>query len=509
MKKYWGTIGHVGTKAFTAILTLLAVKYFIVVLGKPGYGASAYIGQISLFVMLLELGWSDACTRKLAAMRKVSTLEERRRIANGNYGVNVLLAVLSLAIMLGLGLVIPVEGANLNRTDIFLMLAMAGVNLVAYYIRNRYTVLMKVEERFDLAASNDFISSIVGVVASVALLAVWRHPAALVLGGSFLWISSGFLGWLWYRKSGLPQDRPTLDAEVIKEVIPVGLREAPSKVANIAGNSADRLIVGNTLGTGPMADLNVSGRVAEALEAILQPLIWNALPRLSHTYENEQQRFHDSSLRYTRLCLAVAIAAILVPSACSGAFLRIWLGKDAPSAGAEILLGMGIYRACVFLAFSYRTVFFAAGRPQWFTAFTVYNAILTTGLTLPFVHYFGLAGVGGMNAFIATTTMLFLPFLIRKALGKDALTGKDMAGLYASFFGGVAVCLPLYYITNHTWLASHNFLCMLLGAVWGVAVFFLWIRLRLAELPSSAEEAILSRAKLRLVGRMLGVANRS
>lgn len=248
--------------------------------------------------------------------------------------------------------------------------------------------------------------------------------------------------------------------ELMKEIVPMGLRGYPHRMAALVGRSADRIVIGG-LSRAQITNYKYGCQLPEVLSDVLSPITQTTLPELTRAHR-EPNEFSRLIARNGLLALGVGCSFILMPSAFGHCGLHLWLNRDRDDL-ESVMFCMGVYRIFELFYSSLATPFYATGQVQRLIAFSSFNALVTAFGTYFSYRWGGLIGVGLMNALIGVAQFVPLLLVVRGLAGRTFPLGGFIARCLAVIILSVGVAATVHWYVDRGILYHHEFWALLFG----------------------------------------------
>jgi O-antigen/teichoic acid export membrane protein len=407
--------------AASIVSGLIVTPIVVHALGKEQFGLWVFIGSMTVFLGLLDVGVGPAVVRFAA-------FEHGRGgdvggLASAALSVYAVLAVVTAALSVGLAWLVP---ELIDVRDDLVWPARLATLLVAGGILLRFPFglaqsLLAARQRFDVLNVGNAISLAL-YTALVAVLIRGNHGEIVLLAGLALGAALvRFLipvPWVPREFPGFRLSRSLVTRERMHELLAFSWYGLLIQIAAKIVTSTDVIVVGVVLGAEPAALYGIASRLfglGLGLGTAGTRMLFPAFSELEGRDDRERQ--HELLLAGLRvgmaLMLFVALPLVLVPDL----IIRAWVGGGfEESTWVLVLLGLSLIVHQPANVLSQYLSARARQRELSFVSLSVVAVNLTLSIVLAFTV--GLWGVALASAVtLAVETVLFVPRLVVRAGG--------------------------------------------------------------------------------------------
>ena len=321
------------SKGWAAALSLLAIPFYVRVIGIEAYGVVGLFVTISILVGFLDLGLGPTLTRELARLPlRAGALNEGRDMART---FEVACAV--VAALVGLTLVVCsvpvglhwVQAQALSESQVSHALALGGVALALQWPSNLYAAGLAGLHRLVQAGLAAIVFGTTRVALTVA--AVWSEPTLerffqAQIASALLQVLG--MRWLLWRALGPAHHRPSVRWSMIQPSLRFAGGVTGITFTSLILTQTDKLILSKTL---PLEEFGVyvlAGTLATGLYMLIGPLYSVMYPRFSalapagQEERLRQQYHHGAQIMAALITPAAAVIAVF-----SDEVIRLWTGS--------------------------------------------------------------------------------------------------------------------------------------------------------------------------------------
>ncbi len=403
-----GAILLSGVRFLSLAVNFLSVPFLLAILGEGLYGGCLFAVMLSRYFWLMDPGFSDGAQLRMYQSHHEEDRAETARVWSNHITLAFAYSFLGALLLFAVGVAIPLKDFDSSRVALF---GAAAVQFFFITLFNANQLLHSTRRQFQVVSTLNALNGVGGMVSAVVLTAIFRTPAAYVLGlavGSCAAVTYGMV----HSVRSLPREHIKfgIQSGLAREFLKVGWRNFPNRVGSVLSGTADRFLVTGTLGTIQNTHLNNSAKLSDATNDLLGSLTQTSQPELASAALKGDEAFGQALERNGRIVLAVASSFVLVPAGFAAVILTVWLGQRQPPDGEILMLGAGVYGAFQALFSLIGAAFFVRGQAHRILPFVLWNGLTTLLATIPLTHWFGLAGVAYLK--IGIQTLQWYPLLV-------------------------------------------------------------------------------------------------
>lgn len=476
-------------RTVTMLLQIVAVPYILKCLGQHDYGVVFFAISVTRYIAILDPGLSDGATLSLLRAFAPGSTADAGRLWRTS------VVTIGLHYTVG-GLLFAWIGSKLNLSEMSgvgntsLVLGAAAFSWAFMNLAFANTVYMNARGEYKRLAINNVISAVVGTAASVVLVGVFRTPVAYLIGMA-LGPAVAFLAGAWhYRSDIIVRSGSFASWTVTKEFLSLGLRNYGNRIANVLSGTADRVLLGGAVSQSLLGHYQNCTRIPEALGDLTSSVGQTTQPELSKAFLAGPESFAKSVHRNTLIAFAIGVCFILVPTAYAAPILRLWLGERAYAGGANVMLGMGVYRSLEMYLGILGMTMFVAGKAAWALPFTLWNGLVRVILTIPMARWIGLEGVALMNVGIHACQVLPATWFVAKRVAPGVPLRPHIAKLLMISGIGAAFVTVGRMVSESSFVMRHPALCIVLVPATCAAAAIATFGLRLADTPEVIQQLL-------------------
>src|SRR4051812_30685495 len=310
---------------------LLVTPIVVRSLGKHGYGAWSFIGAVTIYLSVLDLGVGPAIVRFGAEARGRRATEDLNEIASTGLAMYGAIGLVTLPIGAVLAWIVPLAAHvphNLvAETRVATLLVV--ISLALRFPLGLFNNLLIAQQRWDLQNIGSFVATVLYAVLVAALLPRFGGLVllgALTLGTTLLRLA---LPLLWLRR-GLPELRVArrhVTRARFRELTAFSSSNFLVHVSQKIVFSTDVIVVGIVLGVGPAAVYSVAAKLFSLVFGIgtaTTSLMFPAFAELEGADARDRQRaLLLSGLRAgTALMALLALPLLFIPDLLIRAWIR-------------------------------------------------------------------------------------------------------------------------------------------------------------------------------------------
>jgi O-antigen/teichoic acid export membrane protein len=337
-------IAGVASSGWTAVVGLLAMPFYIKLLGISSYGmVGIYLTLQGLFA-LLDLGFSPAVSREVARLRAMGEHERVRAVVHSM--ATIFTACGGIA-AIGLGICAPwlargwIGGGELPLSEVTLALALSALSIGARWPGTSYIGVLTGARRIDVASAVTIGSTTFANFGAVAVLVVIEPSLRAffvwqVIAGAVHSMMMRYMAWrvLGKRTSGFNWD-------AVKSIWRFTAGMAVVAGTGVIFANSDRLVLAKTSTLGQVGRYTIAVTLAGLLYRLIIPAFNVIYPKLSeqfaaHTLAEVRAFYYNS----TRLFLTLLCPAAVFLIVFARPLLAIWLNDPMLSAQTHSIVSI-------------------------------------------------------------------------------------------------------------------------------------------------------------------------
>ena len=432
--------GVYGVYAASIVSGFVVTPVVIHAIGRQEFGVWAFIGSLTIYLALLDVGVGPSIVRFGAEYRGRRSSEDINALASTGLAIYGVVGLITIPVGLVLAYVAPllVDVPESLAWSTRVATALLVLGLVVRFPLGLFSSLLVAQQRWDVANLGNAVSTVLYAVVVVLLLP--RTGGIVLLAGLTLGATLVRLGLplLWVRTE-LPElrfRRSLVTRKRVRELLAFSWQNFLLHVAAKVVFSADVIVVGIVLGVAAAALYALPAKLfalAFGLATAGTNLLYPAFAELEGADDHERQRaLLRSGLRFgVALTLVLALPFLFIP----GQLLHAWVGpgfqESAPVLailGAVLLVHQPVSLLSQFLI--------ARGKHQRLAL--VLMATVTVNVALSVVLA-SAVGIWGVALSTLVTDVIALAY-IAPALAAPA-AGLSMRVLVRDLFGPVLPAL--------------------------------------------------------------------
>jgi O-antigen/teichoic acid export membrane protein len=397
------------------LLMFAATPLFLHLLGSAVYGQWMLLLTFNGLGGLAGMGMGTAATREVAAHHGRGDLAGAAAAARSCLGVT-LAASGTVAAVIALGATAAPSAwfAGMGDMADIRFIAFAGAAMIAMeQIDTVFAGTIRGVERYDVSARLELAAKLATVLASVAMAALARSLAPIVLVVLALMVmrtlakarsASRLLGQgaLW----------PQWNRGHVRTAFAFGKWTWVQSIGAMLFATVDRLLVGSILGAVALAQYSVAVQLAQQVQTLPAAGAQVLLPRVS--------RLDSQGVSYRSMAIKVTVGVVGLASACALALIllgerimTLWVGTSiaVAVAGTLSLLAVGYALLAVNVVPHY--VLLGAGRARFVALSNLLAGVVAVAVTWFLIPRMGLAGAATGRFFYAAVTSVNILAMLR------------------------------------------------------------------------------------------------
>ncbi len=381
--------------AVSFLLPLVLVPLFVRYLGAGLYGQWIIILSVVSYLGLAELGFSQAFGNRAAETIAAGRPTELRRLVSSAFFAYAATAAALLALFAAAGLLLWTRLVGESDGAAYTAFAAAFILTACAFPLKIHTMLLRSHERVDREQSIGLWSNLIRSVAmALALLAGFKLIAIAAVHGLSV-LANGLAAYFQSARI-TPAARPRLadfSIETMRSLVKPGLAFWMLGVSHTLMFGLDNLVIGYVLGAEAVTGYAVPMRlvmVPMGLFAVGFASLW---PTVTRHYSRGNLDVLQSGFRLgVRLALLYGVASAVALWIAGPAIVEAWVGPGIFPGRATFALQLAMLVIQV-LVIPADTVLMATTRHYGYAAAAIGEGILNLGLSLWWIHLFGLPGV--------------------------------------------------------------------------------------------------------------------
>lgn len=414
-------------------MQIVAIRTYVKVLGQSSFGVFDYFTVIMAYVTLIDLGVLNAFQREVLDCVATDRRREVPAVCKLVFKLIGLAALAGIPIYAAISKWLPFGFHDVHPGDLRLFALVAWFHLAGTLLFMAMNALLTGASAFTklgiLTASNGLAVPGLGMIGAF----VFRTPEGVLIGMASGLVFTLTLGSILTKPFWSMRDAaPISTQEVQKRLFGVGIRAYPARLSASLAGSLDRVIIANVM-SGVLTTYALCFRVAQFFQELLVPIYQMMFPPISAAVVRQEADRARTIESHILAGAALGTSCALVGSGYGLSITRIWVGELLPGVAAATFW-LGMCKASDLVANITGIAHFAQGRMDRLIPFFATNMTLTALLTAPMVRWFGIGGVGAMNACLSVGLLIPLMFTVRNRVAPDLRVGR----LLLSFAGTVA-----------------------------------------------------------------------
>jgi len=330
----------------SVLAALVLTPVIVHALGKEAYGLWVFIGSITVFVQLLDLGVGPSVVRFGAHARGAQSPEEISALASVGIVVYAIIGAATVVAGVVLAVIVPylisIPHSLVEPARAATLLVVAGI--AVRFPMGLFNNLLLGQQRYDIVNLGNLVGLVVYFVTVIAILP-W-YGGIVLLAGLTLLSTVVRLGvpliWLRRELPFLRLRRALVNRLRVRELLTFSWHNFLIHLASKVAYSSDVIVVGIVLGAKAAALYGISSRIfglVLGLGSGATDLLYPAFAELEGADEQKRQRrLLLGGLRLgMALMLLLALPLVLIPDQ----LIYAWIGPGwGPSSAVLALLGM-------------------------------------------------------------------------------------------------------------------------------------------------------------------------
>lgn len=490
----------------SVVAALVLTPVIVHALGKDEYGLWVFIGSITVFVQLLDLGVGPSVVRFGAHARGAQTPEEISALASVGLVVYAIIGVATVVVGIVLAVIVPylisIPQDLVEPARAATLLVVAGI--AARFPLGLFNNLLLGQQRYDMVNLGNLVGLAVYFVLVIAILPWYGGIvllAAVTLVSTLVRLGLPLL-WLRRELPFLKLRRALVSRLRVRELLSFSWHNFLIHLASKVAYSSDVIVVGIVLGAKAAALYGIPSRIFGLVLGLgggATDLLYPAFAELEGADDPQRQRgLLLAGLRLgMALMLLLALPLILIPDQ----LIYGWIGPGwGPSSAVLALLGIVLVVHQPGQLLSQYLV--ARGYQKRLSMMLLFVVGANLALSIVLASAVGIWGVAFATVVTdAAATLVLIPRLVHGSSGPSyrALAAAAMRPVLPSLLAAALVLVVFSRLLDPRTLLALVPVGVLWVAVFGVAVWFL-------GLDGADRTAVSSRLGMRRLRRPLASA---
>lgn len=419
-------------RAFLGVLTshasavVMALAGFILVpivlryVGREEYGLWATIGQVLVYLALLDLGVGSAVVRRAAQLREnggpevVSRMVSTAMALYAVLGAVVLVSGVATTMLLPPLAVIPTERSAVAVTMLTVMIAYTAIS---FPIRVATSTLVGYQRMATVNVIN-LAGSLLTIVFSVLLLRFGVGVLALPVGSAAAGMLAAITALIVLR-SVIPQLRISwryVSAIEARELFSWSWQLFLNNIAVVIIYQTDNLVIAGGAGLAAVTIYTLTSRLPLYALHLIFAIIDSCLPAAVELCEQDnRERLRVVYQRVLQITSAAAFGVATLAWILNDSFLKLWVGEQN-NGGSILTVLFGLILITRVLNHAASMVIIGTGKLRGVVYMSLAEAALNLVLSLLFVKTYGIVGVavGTVAAAVATSNWYVIRVVCRE-----------------------------------------------------------------------------------------------
>lgn len=476
-------LGVYGVYAAAILSGLLVTPIVIHSIGKSAFGVWSFIGSVTIYLSILDLGVGPSIVRFAAEARGRKADADLNEVASTGLAIYALIGLATLPVGVGLAFVVPaaVGAPHALVWDARITTLLVVLSLAARFPLGLFNNLLVAQQRWDLQNLANFVSTV--LYAALVAILMPRYGGLVLLGvltlGTTLLRLVLPLFWLKRELPSLRVSRSSVTRARLRALAAFSSSNFLVHVAQKIVFSTDVIVVGIVLGSAASGVYSVPAKLFALVFGIgtaVTSLMFPAFAELEGSGERERQRrLLLVGLRVgTALMLVLALPLLLIPDL----LISAWIGRGFHGSYAvmAILAGVLLIHQPIYVLTQF---LIARARQREIAVASIVVTLVNLALSFVLAWVWGLPGVA-VSTLVTDAAMLAwtVPKLAAPAASSSAL--ELLGALWRPVVPAAAAAAVVLVVLARVWEPRTLLALVPLGALWAaVSLGAIW-RLGLA-----------------------------
>jgi O-antigen/teichoic acid export membrane protein len=381
--------------------------------GAESLGAYAVIMEIVGYLLLLDLGFSQALTREVAQLPIGGSAEKEKLTEMTSTAQSTLFAIGVIVCLVLVGLALSVD-LWLSSTAATSAASRSALLMLAVWMPLRFPLswfqaLLYARQRIDRYALSDLLGELLRTLGSVAVVSIgWGLP-----GLAFITIVSQLLSFglcfLWSRDLIALRWPPTFSFDFVKRIMRIGFPMALMSLGDRLSFLSQNATVGILFSARAASSFYATRAAPYFAGSVIWRLSDSIFPGINNLYgERLHDRLRSAFIRLTGYALGAAVWVAVTAVVINRQFVSAWLGGPLYS-GASVTIAVSLLVVILCLK-TVITKFMILGEALGSYAVLVFaEGVIAISLAVALSRWLGPAAVAWAAA---AASLVTLPYLI-------------------------------------------------------------------------------------------------
>lgn len=410
---------------FVSFVSLMIVTPVMVNgLGPEGYGLWVAVASVMGYSTLLDFGMNTAIAKYTAEFNAVGQPQMVNRLASTALVLYGRVAVVLLAVSVGLAAVAP-HAVSVDEELVWplrVTVVLMGCNAVLSLVGGVFGNIVYGLQRVDLWKTCALAHVVASALLTVALLRLGFGLVGIAAASVCATVMLVAVYRYTLQTIGHPFERTAegVPPELRSDIYRYGGRTVVLGLTSRILYSTDAIVIAIALGAASVGPYEIAYKICFLMTYLFSVISTTLFPRFSHLYAlKDLEGARRLFLLVTWVSLAIVTPLILAVGYLGDAFISAWVGSDnfvgLPT--LVVLLAMSLLHG---IGTPVGLMLQATGKNKILTYSEVTNAVLNISLSLILVRYYGVLGValGTLIAHAITSTWL-MPLLACRYIELD------------------------------------------------------------------------------------------
>lgn len=493
-------LGVYAVYAAAIVSGLVVTPVVIHAIGKTSFGVWTFIGSVTIYLSILDLGVGPSIVRFAAEARGRGADEDLNEIASTGLAMYAVIGLLTLPIGLALAWIVPWASGTPGDLvwDARVATLLVVLSLAARFPLGLFNNLLIAQQRWDLQNAANFIATaLYGILVAVLMPRGGGIVllGALTLATTLLRLALPLL-WLKRELPSLQVGRRHVTRERLRRLVAFSSSNFLVHVSQKIVFSTDVIVVGVVLGAGAAAVYGVPAKLFALVFGIgtaFTSLMFPAFAELEGAGSSEhQRRLLLLGLRGgTALMLLLALPLLLMPDL----LIHAWIHKDGFGGSYGVMAILALVLLVHQPIYVLTQFLIARARQREVAVASILTTLANLVLSVVLAWAWGIRGVAVSTL---VTDLVLLALIVPRYAAPSAGTtsGKLLLAIVRPVLPAGVVAALVLVLLARVWHPDTLLSLAPLGALWTiVAVACVWrFGLDRGERTSARRELIRGRA---------------
>lgn len=439
----WGAYG------INIIVAFFLSPFVVHNLGDMNYGLWAFIGSVTGYMGLLDMGIRSAVTRYVAEYNAKRDVAGINRLCSTAIAFYIVAGLIAISIGYSVAGFLPsiIKGLDVASEEPRQAVIIVCGEIAFILAFNVFGGIIIGLQRFDISRG---ISIFVTIIRTVVIVLVLRGGFGIV-GLAVASFGSTVFGYAlqavaaFWLVEGLSLSPSFVNRVHLRCLFGFGMTSFIIHIARKIIYYTDSTVIGVFGSASQITYFVIAGNLVEYTGELLSSISVILFPMASDLYARQD---HDGVKRAlvngTRLAMAIAIPIYFTFLLMGREFIDLWMGKRFGSASSTVLAILTVGQLMTLTQINTGSILAGMYKHRFIASCMIAEAVANLGLSIVLIRYYGIYGVAlGTVIPIFVTNLIIIPRYVSRIIGIGQVEFFKQTFLWA-FRNGMVFLVPLF-----------------------------------------------------------------